>query len=86
MIKELSYYNFIKYSDLNIDKLLDKGNAEVFKGKYLEKDVAIKKYKNDENGFAKKAGTFEAYAVMDNDTFKRAIKNIEKMQKELGEA
>ena len=48
MIKELSYYNFIKYDDLNIDELLDKGNAEVFKGKYLEKDVAIKKYKYDE--------------------------------------
>jgi serine/threonine protein kinase len=49
MIKELSHYNFIEYDDLNIDELLDKGNAEVFKGKYLEKDVAIKKYKNDEN-------------------------------------
>ena len=48
MIKELSYYNFIEYDDLNIDELLDKGNAEVFKGKYLEKDVAIKKYKYDE--------------------------------------
>ena len=49
MIKELSHYNFIEYDDLNIDELLDKGNAEVFKGKYLEKDVAIKKYKYDEN-------------------------------------
>ena len=49
MIKELSHYNFIEYDDLNIDELLDKGNAEVFKGKYLEKDVAIKKYKNDES-------------------------------------
>ena len=48
MIKELSYYNFIEYSDLNIDELLDKGNAEVFKGKYLKKDVAIKKYVYDE--------------------------------------
>ena len=48
MIKELSYYNFIEYSDLNIDELLDKGNGEVIKGKYLEKDVAIKKYKYDD--------------------------------------
>ena len=65
--------------------------------KYLKKDLQFRlegndiegtkeKYKNDENGFAKKAGTFEAYARMDNDTFERAIKNIEKMQKELGEA
>ena len=48
MIKELSHFNFIEYDDLNIDELLDKGNAEVFKGKYLEKDVAIKKYKYDD--------------------------------------
>tara|TARA_R100000808_G_C2080473_1_gene104510 strand:+ start:523 stop:687 length:165 start_codon:yes stop_codon:yes gene_type:complete len=41
------------------------------------------KYKDDVNGFAKRAGTFEAYAVMDNDTFKRAISSIEKMEKDL---
>ena len=48
MIEELSDYEYINFNELNIDKLLDKGNAEVFIGKYLEKDVAIKKYEYDE--------------------------------------
>ena len=50
MIKELSDYNFIKFINLSIYDLLDKGNAEVFKGIYDKKDVAIKKYEyNDFN-------------------------------------
>ena len=46
----------------------------------------LEKYKDDENKYAAQSGTFEAYARMDNDTFERAIKSIEKMQKELGKA
>ena len=62
--------------------------------KYLKKDLQFRmdgndiegtktKYEDDVDGFAKRAGTFEAYAVMDNDTFKRAISSIEKMEKDL---
>jgi len=62
--------------------------------KYLKKDLQFRldgndiegtkeKYKDNVNGFAKRAGTFEAYACMDNQTFKSAIKDIEKMQKHL---
>jgi len=48
MIKELVDFKYIEYNDLFIDNLLDKGNAEVFKGTYNEKDIAIKKYEYDE--------------------------------------
>jgi len=65
--------------------------------KYLKKDLQFRlegndikgtkaKYKDDVNGVAKTSGTFEAYTIMDNDTFKRAIKSIEKIEEELGEA
>ena len=65
--------------------------------KYLKKDLqfrlegndiegTLEKYKDDENKYAAQSGTFEAYAKMDNETFERAIKSIEKMQKELGKA
>jgi hypothetical protein len=46
-------------------------------------DKAINKYKDDEHKYAKLAGAFQAMASMDNDTFKRAIKSIENMEKEL---
>ena len=49
-------------------------------------DGTLEKYKDDENKYAAQSGTFEAYARMDNNTFKRSIKSIEKMQKELGKA
>ena len=48
MIKELLDFKYIKYNELFIDNLLDKSNAEVFKGTYHEKDIAIKKYEYDE--------------------------------------
>jgi|TARA_R110000824_G_scaffold73760_1_gene187790 hypothetical protein len=59
--------------------------------KYLKKNLQFRLDGNDiegtnkkhENCFASLAGTFEAYAKMDNDTFKMAIKEIEKMQKDL---
>ena len=62
--------------------------------KYLKKELQFRlegndiegtkaKYEDDENKYAAQSGTFEAYARMDNDTFKRAIKTIEKIEKEL---
>jgi len=48
MIKELVDFKYIEYNELFIDNLLDKGNAEVFKGTYNGKDIAIKKYEYDE--------------------------------------
>ena len=62
--------------------------------KYLKKDLQFRLEGNDIEGTNEKygnsyhqiAGTFEAYTRMDNDTFKKAINSIEKMQKGLGEA
>jgi|TARA_R110002012_G_scaffold153742_1_gene313938 hypothetical protein len=59
--------------------------------KYLKSDLQFRLDGNDiegankkhENCYASLAGTFEAYAKMDNDTFKRAIKSIEEMEKDL---
>ena len=62
--------------------------------KYLKKDLqfrlegndiegTLEKYKDDENKYAAQSGTFEAYARMDNDTFKRAIKTIEEIEKNI---
>jgi len=61
--------------------------------KYLKKDLQFRLDGNDiegtnkkyENNYPSLAGTFEAYAKMDNDTFKKSIKEINKMQKYLGE-
>ena len=46
-------------------------------------DSTLEKYKDDENKYAAQSGTFEAYARMDNDTFKRAIKTIEEIEKNI---
>ena len=46
-------------------------------------DGTLEKYKDDENKYAAQSGTFEAYARMDNDTFKRAIKTIEEIEKNI---
>ena len=62
--------------------------------KYLKQDLqfrlegndiegTLEKYKDDENKYAAQSGTFEAYARMDNDTFKRAIKTIEEIEKNI---
>lgn len=48
MIEELSNFKHIKFKNLSIGDLLDKGNAEVFKGVYNNIDVAIKKYEYDD--------------------------------------
>ena len=67
--------------------------------KYLKKDLQFRLEGNDIKGtlekhkdslkegcYAATSGVFQACVSMDNDTFKRAIKTIEKMQKELGKA
>ena len=59
--------------------------------KYLKNDLKFRLEGNDiegtnkkhENNYPSLAGVFEAYAKMDNNTFKRAIKSIESMEKEL---
>jgi hypothetical protein len=62
--------------------------------KYLKRDLQFrlegndiegtkKKYKDVTNQYVYKAGVYEAYAKMDNDTFKSAIKTIEKMEHDL---
>ena len=59
--------------------------------KYLKKNLQFRLDGNDIEGTNKKyenqypalAGTFEAYAKMDNTTFKLAIKSIDKMQEDL---
>ena len=61
--------------------------------KHLKKDLQFRLDGNDIEGTNKKhknqypalAGVFEAYAKMDNTTFKLAIKSIDKMQKNLKE-
>jgi hypothetical protein len=62
--------------------------------KYLKRDLQFrlegndiegteKRYNDVINQYVYKAGVYEAYAKMDNDTFKSAIKTIEKMEKDL---
>ena len=48
MIEELSHFKHIKFKNLCIGDLLDKGNAEVFKGVYNNVEVAIKKYEYED--------------------------------------
>ena len=66
----------LKYLKQNLQFRLDGNDIE----------GTIEKYKDSEHKYVQQSGTFEAYARMDNDTFERAIKSIEKMQKELGKA
>jgi len=40
----------------------------------------IDKYKDMENSYVYTSGVFQAMTSMDNDTFKRSIKSIEKME------
>ena len=62
--------------------------------KYLKKELqfrlegndiegTLEKYKDDENKYAAQSGAFQAMASMDNDTFKRAIKTIEEIEKNI---
>ena len=62
--------------------------------KYLKKDLKFRLEGNDVEGMLEKyrdsyaatSGAFQASVMMDNQTFKRAIKSIEKIEEELGEA
>ena len=62
--------------------------------KYLKRDLKFRLEGNNVEGMLEKhkdsyaatAGAFQASVMMDNQTFERAIKTIEEMQKELGEA
>ena len=49
MIDELSDFKYINFKKLNINDLLNKGNAEVYKGEYNGEIVAIKKYDYDDD-------------------------------------
>lgn len=49
MIEELSDFEYIEYDKLKKDKLIGKGNAPVYIGKYNDEKVAIKKYENNES-------------------------------------
>ena len=43
----------------------------------------LEKYKDDEYKYAQQSGAFQAMVQMDNNTFERAIKSIEKMEKSI---
>jgi len=59
--------------------------------KWLKKDLQFRMDGNDIEGtlekyggsYAATSGAFQAMALMDNDTFKRSITSIEKMEKDL---
>ena len=63
----------LKYLKRELQFRLDGNNVESILEKY-----------ND--SYASTSGAFQAHVMMDNDTFKRAIKSIEKIEEELGEA
>jgi len=65
--------------------------------KYLKKELQfqlelndvediLERYKDGEHKYAWQAGAFQAMVKGDNRMLERAIENIEKMQKKLGEA
>ena len=59
--------------------------------KYLKKDLQFRLEGNDVEGILEKhrdsyaatSGAFQACVTMDNDTFKRAIKTIEEIEKNI---
>ena len=62
--------------------------------KYLKKELqfrlegndiegTLEKYKDDENKYAAQSGAFQAAVMMDNQTFERAIKTIEEIEKNI---
>ena len=46
-------------------------------------DDTLEKYENDEYKYAQQSGAFQAMVKMDNGTFERAIKSIEKMEESI---
>ena len=59
--------------------------------KYLKKDLQFRLEGNDVEGILEKhkdsysatSGAFQAHVMMDNDTFKRAIKTIENIENDI---
>ena len=50
-----------------------------------ENDIeeVLSRYQDEDSKYAAQSGAFQAMASMDNDTFKRSIESIEKMEKQL---
>jgi hypothetical protein len=46
-------------------------------------EEVLSRYQDDDSKYASQSGAFQAMASMDNDTFKRSIESIEKMEKQL---
>tara|TARA_B100001094_G_C18121457_1_gene767095 strand:- start:671 stop:916 length:246 start_codon:yes stop_codon:yes gene_type:complete len=46
-------------------------------------EEVLSRYQDDDSKYAAQSGAFQAMASMDNDTFKRSIESIEKMEKQL---
>ena len=51
MLEELSSFDFYDLNDIEINDMIDKSNAEVYKGKCDGKDIAIKEYYIEEGEF-----------------------------------
>ena len=43
----------------------------------------LSRHQDEDSKYAAQSGAFQAMASMDNDTFKRSIESIEKMEKQL---
>jgi len=50
-----------------------------------ENDIeeVLSRYQDEDSKYAAQSGAFQAMASMDNDTFKRSIESINKMEKQL---
>mgnify|MGYP003111904944 FL=1 len=46
-------------------------------------EEVLSRYQDEDSKYAAQSGAFQAMASMDNDTFKRSIESIEKMEKQL---
>jgi hypothetical protein len=101
IIKKLGEAKFLSYIERNIkikpmtkNQLINQIESLKIDLKYLKKDLQFRLEGNDVEGILEKhkdsyaatSGAFQAHVMMDNDTFKRAIKSIEKIEEELGEA
>ena len=46
-------------------------------------EEVLSRYQDEDSKYAAQSGAFQAMASMDNDTFKRSIESIDKMEKQL---
>ena len=76
------------------NQLINKIHSLKIDLKYLKKELqfriegndidgTIDKYKDDEFKYAAQSGAFQSMVAMDNNTFERAIRSIEKIEVEL---